>query len=139
MHTESVISFENKIEKKLNYYERILDNVNDNLSKVRQLQRILKYFKIMNEIQEIRYKYSFVIILLVNTNLGTYCSNELKNCVYGKDDLKTLKLYIKLCGDESGTQNLLQKIYDCEAPNLQLYGRSTALFWHNILKEKFTK
>ena len=66
-------------------------------------------------------------------------SNELVSCIHSRDELKIVNLYLALCGDPNSSTSVLGRLQDVNAPNLKLYARQIALYWHEIIKEKLSK
>lgn len=51
---EKINIFQSRLEEKLNENEDILDNVSSSLNKVRQLEHLYEYFKVLKDISDIR-------------------------------------------------------------------------------------
>lgn len=54
LETAKIDQFQEKLSKKLDEYHVILDGVNKQLNKIRSLQHLVEYFKILKDIQEVR-------------------------------------------------------------------------------------
>lgn len=54
LETAKIDQFQEKLIQKLGGYHNILDGVTKQLDKIRCLQLLVEYFKILNDIQEIR-------------------------------------------------------------------------------------
>lgn len=65
-------------------------------------------------------------------------SNELKSSV-SKDDVKTIGLYLSLCGEYNSTNNIVGRLQEMESKNLKNYAFNTAFYWHEILTTKFSQ
>lgn len=112
---EDVTASGEKNDQKLILFEEILDSVSDNLRKITTLQNLVQYVRIKQDIEEI--------------------SDELKSCIKGKDDHKTISLYLSLSGDHS----VLGRLRTIEAANLKDFAMKSAVYWHTSLTEKFSK
>lgn len=55
LETAKIVRFEDTLATKLSEYHRILNGVADKLNKIRSLQHLVEYFKILKDIQEVRY------------------------------------------------------------------------------------
>lgn len=55
LETAKIDQFQEKLAKKLDGYHGILEGVTKQLDKIRSLQHLVEYFKILKDIQEIRY------------------------------------------------------------------------------------
>lgn len=54
LETEKIDQFQDTLVTKLNEYHDILHGVSEKLDKIRSLQHLVEYFKILNDIQEVR-------------------------------------------------------------------------------------
>lgn len=54
LETEKIDQFQATLLTKLNEYHKILHGVSDQLNKIRSLQHLVEYFKILKDIQEVR-------------------------------------------------------------------------------------
>lgn len=54
LETEKIDLFQETLLTKLNEYHEILHGVSDQLNKIRSLQHLVEYFKILKDIQEVR-------------------------------------------------------------------------------------
>lgn len=108
-------------EQKLKLFQGILDSVSGNLKKITTLQHLVEYVKVQRDIEEI--------------------SEELKSCIKGKDDHKTISLYLSLCGggDHQSQSSVIGRLRDVEAAHLKDYATKTATYWHDNLLEKFSR
>lgn len=114
---ESMRQFSDQLREKIEHNETIINAVAEDAEKVVQMQKLVQYLKLVRDIQEI--------------------SNQLKNTIHGSDESKMVELYLTLCGDSYDDNHLLGRAFQTEAPNLKLFARSTAFYWHDLLKEKF--
>lgn len=105
-------------EQKLILFQEILDSVSGNLKKITTLQHLVEYVKVQRDIEDI--------------------SEELKSCIKGKDDDKTISLYLSLCGGDYNS-SVLGRLRDVEATHLKEYATKTATYWHDNLLEKFSR
>lgn len=104
----------------LTTYEKILGSVEGNLDKLQVLQHLIEYLKIVRDVQDI--------------------SDELRSCVKGNDDHKTVGLYLSLNdGGQSDGNSVLGRLRNVEAEHLKEYTIKVAAYWHDSLKEKFSK
>lgn len=106
-------------EDKVMLFQEILDSVSGHLKKITTLQHLVEYVKIQKDIEEI--------------------SEELKSCIKGKDDHKTIGLYLSLSGDYQSTNSVLGRLQTIEAANLKDFATKTAVYWHDNLRDKFSR
>lgn len=66
-------------------------------------------------------------------------SNELVSCINCKDESRTVSLYLALCSESTSTNSVLGRLRYIEAPHLKKFATETATYWHEALKEKFSK
>lgn len=105
---------------KVKHFEEIVDSVSGNLKKITTLQHLVEYVKIQRDIEEL--------------------SDELKSSINGKDDHKTIGLYLSLSGDfQSSSNSVLGRLKNIEAAYLKDFATKTAIYWHDNLKDKFSK
>lgn len=55
LETAKIDNFQEKLSKKLDDYHGVLEGVTKQLNKIRNLQHLVEYFKILKDIQEVRY------------------------------------------------------------------------------------
>lgn len=67
------------------------------------------------------------------------CSKSLTISVKSKDDQKTIGLYLSLYGGTDSSNSIIGRIENVEALNLKSYAERTAVYWYDVLKEKFSK
>lgn len=54
LETAKIDQFQDNLETKLNDYRKVLQGVTKQLDKIRSLQHLVEYFKILKDIQEVR-------------------------------------------------------------------------------------
>lgn len=59
--------------------------------------------------------------------------------VKNKDDQKSIGLYLSLYGGNDSSNSIIGRLETIEAQNLKTYAERTAIYWYEILKEKFSK
>lgn len=64
-------------------------------------------------------------------------SKSLTACI--KDDQKAIGLYLSLYGGGDSANSIIGRLENVEAHNLKSYAERTAIYWHEILKEKLSK
>jgi RAD50-interacting protein 1 len=111
--------FDNELTAKIEKENTLVEGVIDDLDKLQRLHSAYEYFRNICDIQDI--------------------SNELTACHSGKDAVKIVNLYLSLCGDYESSNSCLGRLNDVDAPHLKLYARSMSFYWHEVLKEKFSK
>ncbi|XP_055534418.1 RINT1-like protein [Wyeomyia smithii] len=114
---ENLDAFEEKLNEKRERHRELLSKIDNHLAKISKLQNMKEYFMILLDIFSI--------------------SQELTNSVNGKDENKTISLYVALSG--SLANSILDRVTGVEAPHLKKFARETAFYWHDILKDKFGK
>lgn len=114
---DRIREFSDELRDKIEQNETVITAVAEDADKVVQLQKLTQYLRLVRDIQDI--------------------SNELKTTINGSEETKMVELYLTLCGDSYNESNLLGRSFETEAPNLKLFARSTAFYWHDLLKEKF--
>lgn len=55
LETAKIDQFQEKLSKKLDGYHNVLEGVTKQLDKIRNLQHLVEYFKILKDIQEVRF------------------------------------------------------------------------------------
>lgn len=119
LETEKIENFQQNLDSKLINYRNILDGASVNLNKIQSLQCLVEYFKIIKDIQEV--------------------SKSLTISIKGKDDQKTIGLYLSLYGGSGSANSIIGRLEDVEANNLKTYADGTARYWYSIIKDKFSK
>jgi len=118
---------------KLAEIENFLSNLNEKIAKnkdliqsassetesVFKLQQLISYFKLIRDIEDL--------------------SEDLKAAIRGTDESKMVELYLSLCGDSYSSDNVLGRSFETDAPNLKVFARRTALYWHELLTDKFSR
>lgn len=66
-----------------------------------------------------------------------FCSKSLAANI--KDDQKAIGLYLSLYGGSDSANSIIGRLENVEALNLRSYAERTAIYWYDILKEKFSK
>lgn len=137
---KSTEKYQNTIQEKIHMSDAITENLRDHLYKIKELEHYLEYFRVVQDIQDIRCAEKFsqrsnrwFSIYFINF------SNELASCIHSKDELKIVNHYLALCGDPNSLTSVLGRLQDVNAPNLKLYARQIALYWHEIIREKLSK
>ncbi|CAO1304372.1 unnamed protein product [Diamesa tonsa] len=115
---KNVEVFEEKIAEKLKIYSTLQSKLKDNLGKIYELEHLLEYFRVLQDIQDI--------------------SSELTSCINSRDEQKIVNLFLSLSGDPNSSSSILGRMQETNAPNLNLYTRSLATHWHTIIKEKLS-
>ncbi|XP_055703383.1 RINT1-like protein [Phlebotomus papatasi] len=116
---EKVEKFTESLSEKLDFRTSIVTGIGDNLAKIRDLEHLIEYFKILRDIQDI--------------------SQELKASVGGRDEAKIVGFYLALCGEKESCNSVIGRLQHVEAPHLKTFANQTASYWHDILLEKFSK
>ncbi|XP_055622664.1 RINT1-like protein [Toxorhynchites rutilus septentrionalis] len=114
---DNLEAYEEKLLETIDRHSEVMSRIDGHLKKIKKLENMKEYFLILLDIQ----------------NIG----QELTVTVNGKDENKTISLYVALSGNLSNS--ILDRLQGVEAPHLKMYARNTAFYWHDILKEKFSK
>ncbi|KAL9701684.1 hypothetical protein quinque_005125 [Culex quinquefasciatus] len=114
---DNLEAFQEKLQEKIDKHRDVMERIEGHLAKIGKLENQKEYFMIMQDIQ----------------NIG----QELTVSVHGKDDNKTISLYVALSGSLSNC--ILDRLNGVDAPHLKIYARNVAFYWHDILKEKYAK
>lgn len=56
-----------------------------------------------------------------------------------KDDQKAIGLYLSLYGGPDSANSIIGRLENVEAHNLKSYADRVAVYWYDVLKEKFSK
>ncbi|XP_058462968.1 RINT1-like protein [Malaya genurostris] len=110
-------SFEKTLSEKITRHQKLLEQIDDKLERINKLQNMKEYFMILLDIQNI--------------------SQGLTSSINGKDENKMISLYVALSGNLSNS--ILDRLSEVDAPHLKMFARKTAFYWHDILKDKFSK
>lgn len=116
---DRVVTSGKQNEDKVKLFQEILDSVAGDLKKISTLQHLVEYVKIQRDIEDI--------------------SEELKTSIKGRDDHKTIGLYLSLSGEYQSANSVLGRLRNIEAVHLIDFATKTAIYWHDNLKEKFSK
>lgn len=65
--------------------------------------------------------------------------NALKSSIDGKDDPKIVGLYLSLSGEVHSSNSIIGRLEMVEAFHLKSFALRTAIYWHDVLKDKFSK
>lgn len=117
-HLEKIKNYEKKVAKHLEKYRKVEDEIHSHLEKINDLERLVEYFRIVQDIQDI--------------------SHELSKCINSKDEQKIVNLFLSLSGSPESTDSVIGRLQDVDAPNLKLYSRQIAIFWHDTIKKKLS-
>ncbi|KAJ6644173.1 RINT1-like protein [Pseudolycoriella hygida] len=117
---EKANNFLSRLEEKLNENDKILDDeVIRSLKKIRQLEHLYEYFRVLKDISDI--------------------SDGLKEHLTGKDEQKTISFYLLLCGGLNSSDNIIDRLRPVEAVHLKAFAAETATYWYNVLSGKYSK
>lgn len=116
---EALERFSATLHQKIETNNTLLGSVGENTEAILQLQHLIGYFRLIRDIQDI--------------------SQELSACINGVDESKQVELYLSLCGDSYTFDNVLGRTFETDAPNLKLFARRTAFYWHDLLRDKFAR
>lgn len=119
LEKEKIENFQQILNSKLTNYRQILNGAAINLNKIQSLQCLVEYFKIIKDIQDV--------------------SKSLTASINGKDDQKTIGLYLSLYGGSDSSNSIIGRLENIEANNLKTYADGTAKYWYCVIKEKFSK
>lgn len=103
----------------LNDCEQILNGIAEPLTKVTQLEHLVEYFRVLEDISEI--------------------SEAIKATINGKDEHKLVGLYLSLSGERDSANSVIGRLEYVEAAHLKSYAERTAIYWYDTLVDKFTK
>lgn len=116
---ESVDQYEKKICVKIEKYKEVHATIKEHLTKITDLEHLVEYFKVLQDIQDI--------------------SGELTSCIHSKDEQRVVTLFLSLSGSPESSDSVIGRLQDVDAPHMKLYARRMALHWHDIIKEKLSK
>lgn len=116
---KDVDEYQKKIGEKIEEYKKINENIKGNLQKISELEHLVEYFRVLQDIQDI--------------------SSELSHCIHSKEEQKIVNLFLSLSGSPESTDSVIGRLQDVEAPHMKLYARRMALYWHDIIKTKLSK
>lgn len=115
---EILSRYEEKIADKIHKYYEVQEEIQNHLDKISDLERLVEYYRVVQDIQDI--------------------NNELSRCINSKDEQKIVSLYLSLSGSTESTDSVIGRLNDVDAPNLKLYAKRVALHWYEIIKEKLS-
>jgi RAD50-interacting protein 1 len=108
-----------KIQNKIEKYREVHEEIQSHLEKISELEHLIEYFRILQDIQDI--------------------SSELENCIYSKDEQKIVNLFLSLSGSPESSDSVLGRLQDVDAPHMKLYSRRVALYWHEVIVKKLSR
>ncbi|XP_013109700.1 RINT1-like protein [Stomoxys calcitrans] len=111
--------FGEKLAERIKESHKVLEGVKPDLEQVRKLQQLIQYLRIVQDIQEI--------------------SGSLSHIIKGKDDAKMVNLYLNLYEENDYEHSVIGRLSNVEAPYLKSFATQTAIHWHGLLKEKFSR
>jgi RAD50-interacting protein 1 len=115
---ECVDQYQKRIQETIQKYKKIHDGIEEHLTKIAELEHLVKYFLVLQDIQDI--------------------SAELTNCINSKDEQKIVNLFLSLSGSPESTDSVIGRLQEVDAPHMKLYARRMALYWHDVIKEKLS-
>nr|XP_036216164.1 RINT1-like protein isoform X4 [Bactrocera oleae] len=119
LQKEKLIKFEKQLTPKIDRSNEALSVVLKDLGNIRRLQQLSHYMKIVLDIQEI--------------------SQSLSDAVNGRDDAKTVNIYLTLFEDKDCENSVIGRLSNIESYYLKLFATETASYWHRILTDKFAR
>ncbi|KAM7356649.1 RAD50 interactor 1 [Cochliomyia hominivorax] len=111
--------FGKKLASRIKESNSALKGAEADLEQVRKLQQLVQYLRIVQDIQEI--------------------SHSLTQSINGKDEAKLINLYLNLYEDSDYEHSVIGRLSSVEAPFLKSFAVRTAIHWHGLLKERFSK
>jgi RAD50-interacting protein 1 len=114
-----VDQFQTKVNEKIEKYRQVHESIQEHLTKIKDLEHLIEYFKILQDIQDI--------------------SLELTNCIHSKDEQKIVNLFLSLSGSPESSDSVIGRLQDVDAPHMKLYARRMAFYWHDAIKDKFSR
>ncbi|KNC26286.1 RINT1-like protein [Lucilia cuprina] len=111
--------FGKKLAARIKESNNAFKGVKPDLEQVRKLQQLVQYLRIVQDIQEI--------------------SHSLTQSLNGKDEAKLINLYLNLYEESDYEHSVIGRLSSVEAPFLKSFAIRTAIYWHGLLKERFTK
>lgn len=116
---QSVDKYTIKIRDKVTKYETIHESICDSIEKINELEHLVEYYRVLQDIQDI--------------------SAELSNCIHSKEDQKIVNLFLSLSGSPESSDSVVGRLQDVDAPHMKLYARRMALYWHDVIKDKLSR
>lgn len=114
--SDNLEAFEEKLLERIERHKEVMERIDGHLKKISNLENMKEYYMILLDVQNI--------------------SQELTVSINGKDENKMISLYVALSGNSN---SILDRLAGLDCPHLKMYARNTAFYWHDILKEKFSK
>lgn len=111
--------YQKKIDERIEKFKKIHENIKENLEKISELEHLVEYYRVLQDIQDI--------------------STELLNCIHSKDEQRIVNLFLSLSGSPESSDSVIGRLQDVDAPHMKLYARRLALYWHDIIKDKLSK
>jgi RAD50-interacting protein 1 len=108
-----------KIQKKIESFRKVHEEIRSHLEKISELEHLVEYFRILQDIQDISY--------------------ELENCIYSKDEQKIVNLFLSLSGSPESSDSVLGRLQEVDSPHMKLYSRRVALYWHEVIIKKLSR
>lgn len=116
---DDVDRYQKKISDRIEKHKEVHENIKEHLTKISELEHLLEYFRVLQDIQDI--------------------SAELTNFIHSKDEQRVVNLFLSLSGSPESNDSVIGRLQDVDAPHMKLYARRMALYWHDIIKEKLSK
>lgn len=111
--------YSSKVQCRIDKFQKIQHEIQSHLDKIAELEHLLEYFKILQDIQDI--------------------NSDLENCIYSKDEQKIVGLFLSLSGSPESSDSVVGRLQDVDASNMKLYARRVALYWHEMIKQKLSR
>lgn len=111
--------YQEKINERIEKYKKVHEVIKEYLQKISDLEHLVKYYRVLQDIQDI--------------------SNELSSCIHSKDEQKIVNLFLSLSGSPESLDSVIGRLQDVDAPHMKLYARRMALYWHDIIKDKLSR
>lgn len=115
---DNLEQYQKKVQNKIEKYKKIHANIQESIQKISELEHLVEYFRVLQDIQDI--------------------SLELSNCIHSKDEQKIVNLFLSLSGSPESSDSVIGRLQDVDAPHMKLYARRMALYWHDIIKDKLS-
>nr|XP_016924737.1 RINT1-like protein [Drosophila suzukii] len=115
---EKLAQFGAKLKKKLQECQPALDSVAADAGKVRQLQRLAQYLRLVQDIQEI--------------------SAALSSAINGKDEAKLVNIYLTLYEGNDCEHSVVGRLQAVQAKSLKSFAERTAIYWHKLLLKRLS-
>ncbi|XP_017063376.1 RINT1-like protein [Drosophila eugracilis] len=115
---EKLAQFGAKLKKKLKECQPALEGVAEDLGKVRQLQRLTQYLRLVQDIQEI--------------------SAAMGSAINGKDEAKLVNIYLTLYEGNDCEHSIVGRLHAVQALSLKSFAERTAIYWHKLLLKRLS-